>query len=85
VTERLLTAREVADELGVTPRTVLRWTRAGVLPGYRIGGRALRFRADEVDGWLEQRRTREDARATDHVRRLERNVGGREQPNEEDN
>jgi excisionase family DNA binding protein len=81
----LLTARQVAEELGVTPRTVLRWTRAGALPGYRIGGRALRFRADEIADWIVERRTREDAPATDHVRPAERNLPCRQQPIEEDN
>ena len=86
MSERLLTAREVADELGVTTRTVLRWTRAGVLPGYRIGGRALRFRADEVAGWLAERRTRE-ATAKQPTAPVDGSVTLLEakQPHEEDN
>lgn len=35
MTERLLTARQVADVLGVTPGWVLRQYQRGVLPGYR--------------------------------------------------
>jgi len=34
-----LTPREVAEELGVTVRTVQRWILAGRLPGSRVGGR----------------------------------------------
>jgi excisionase family DNA binding protein len=49
---RLLTAREVADVLGVSTETVLRWTRAGKLPAIRLPGGALRFREDDLDAWL---------------------------------
>jgi excisionase family DNA binding protein len=38
MTARLLTAREVAAMLGVTAETVLRYTRAGELPGIRLPG-----------------------------------------------
>ena len=37
--ERELTPREVADEIGVTVRTVQRWIASGRLPARRIGGR----------------------------------------------
>lgn len=53
--ERLLTARQLADLLGFQPGTILDWFERGELPGFRIGGR-LRFRASEVEAWLEQRR-----------------------------
>jgi excisionase family DNA binding protein len=55
--DRLLTARQVADLLGVSAETVLRWTRRGELPGFRLPGRALRFREDEVEAWLQERAT----------------------------
>jgi excisionase family DNA binding protein len=45
--QRLLTARELADVLGLKPGTILdRWER-GELPGYKFG-RAVRFDLDEV-------------------------------------
>jgi excisionase family DNA binding protein len=53
----LLTAREVADLLGVSTETILRWTRRGDLPGFRLSSRALRFREDELDAWLAERAT----------------------------
>jgi excisionase family DNA binding protein len=53
----LLTARQVADLLGVSAETVLRWTRRGELPAIRLPGGAIRLREDELDGWLEQRAT----------------------------
>jgi excisionase family DNA binding protein len=47
VTERLLTARELADYLGLAPATILdKWER-GELPGFKFG-RAVRFDLDEV-------------------------------------
>jgi excisionase family DNA binding protein len=39
VTDETLTPREVAEELGVTVRTVQRWVADGRLPGVRVGGR----------------------------------------------
>ena len=53
----LLTAREVADLLGVSSETVLRWTRAGTLPAFRLPGGAIRYRESELDAWLEGRAT----------------------------
>jgi excisionase family DNA binding protein len=47
VIERLLTARELADYLGLKPATVLdKWQR-GELPGFKFG-RAVRFDLAEV-------------------------------------
>jgi excisionase family DNA binding protein len=57
VTGRLLTARAVADMLGVSAETVLRWTRRGELPAIRLPGGAIRFRENEIDRWLEGRAT----------------------------
>ena len=55
VIERLLTAREVADLLGMSPATILDWFESGRLPGFKLG-RAVRFRASDVDAWLEAQR-----------------------------
>lgn len=62
MTERLLTARELGDLLGFSSSTIQDWFERGDLPGFRVGGR-LRFRASEVEAWLEERRnvTRGDA------------------------
>ena len=47
MSERLVTARELADVLRLSAATVLdKWER-GELPGYKIG-RAVRFDVDEV-------------------------------------
>ena len=55
--ERLLTAREVAELLGVSTETVLRWTRAGDLPAIRLPGGAIRYRPSELEAWLAGRAT----------------------------
>src|SRR5437763_15610973 len=56
---RLLTAREVAARLGVSSETVLRWTRAGKLPGFRMPGGALRYLDADLEAWLAERATSE--------------------------
>lgn len=57
MTGRLLTAREVAEMLGVSTETVLRWTRRGLLPGLRLPGGALRYREAALDEWLTAKAT----------------------------
>jgi excisionase family DNA binding protein len=59
VADRLLTARELAELLGMSASWVLDEWEAGRLPGFKLGdGRAapVRFRLAEVEGWLETRR-----------------------------
>ncbi len=48
-----LTKNDVAERLGVTPRTVTNLVARG-LPSHRRDG-ILRFKADEVDAWMAQR------------------------------
>lgn len=57
MTARLLTAREVAETVGVSPETVLRWTRRGELSAIRLPGGQIRYRADDLDAWLQERAT----------------------------
>ncbi len=57
MTERLLTAREVADRLGVSTETVLRWTRRGEMPAFKLPGGAIRYRDVDLDDWLRVRAT----------------------------
>ncbi len=52
--EDLLTAKELAQYLKVSPRTVLRRARNGELPAIRVG-RQLRFNKKQVDRWLSER------------------------------
>lgn len=55
MTGRLLTARQVAEVLGVSVETVLRWTRRGDMPAIRLPGGAIRYREAELDEWLTHR------------------------------
>ncbi len=60
MTGGLLTARQVAELLGVTTETVLRWTRQGDLPAIRLPGTArgrIRYRPDQVDAWIAEHET----------------------------
>jgi excisionase family DNA binding protein len=53
--DALMTTLEVAEYLGMSPETVLRRFRAGELPGYRLATNVLRFRASDIEAWLEAR------------------------------
>lgn len=56
-TGTLLRAREVAALVGVSERQVARWAKAGMphlkLPGRGAAPAMARFRAEEVDAWLD--------------------------------
>jgi excisionase family DNA binding protein len=49
--EPYITAREVAERLGLSPDTILRYYREGRIPGRRLPGtiRPVRFRWSEVE------------------------------------
>jgi excisionase family DNA binding protein len=53
VSDSLLTARQVADLLGVSAGALLRWTRAGLVPALKLPSGAVRYRPEEIDAWLE--------------------------------
>jgi excisionase family DNA binding protein len=57
VTDRLLTARAIADTLDVTPATVLRWTRQGDLPAVRLPSGQVRYPERRFEDWLAARTT----------------------------
>jgi excisionase family DNA binding protein len=52
VSEQLLSARQVAHQLAVSPETILRWTRRGVLQGIRLPSGAIRYRPGDIEAWL---------------------------------
>jgi excisionase family DNA binding protein len=49
---RLLTANELASELGVGTQTLAQWRWQGVGPAFIKVGRLVRYRRTEVDAWL---------------------------------
>jgi excisionase family DNA binding protein len=49
----LLTPRAVAERAGFKSEvTILRLFRRGVLPGYKLGPRVVRFAETDVEAWL---------------------------------
>lgn len=50
MSRRLITLAQAADQLALDERTIRRYVAAGLLTGYRIGPRALRLDAAEVEG-----------------------------------
>ena len=52
MTERLLTAEQLAERLGVPAKWPLAQARAGILPCVRLG-RYVRFDEADVEAWLE--------------------------------
>jgi predicted DNA-binding transcriptional regulator AlpA len=50
--ERLLTARDLADELGLSADWILDEWQAGRLPGLRLSARMIRFRVSDIEEWL---------------------------------
>ena len=53
--EEILSTAQVAQRLGLHPKTVARMVRTEGLPGHRVGGREFRFRTSEVGAWLAAR------------------------------
>jgi excisionase family DNA binding protein len=54
--ERLMSPLDIARFLGVPLRTIYRWRSRGEGPrGYRVG-RHVRYRARDVEHWLEHHR-----------------------------
>jgi excisionase family DNA binding protein len=50
----LLTASQIAEYLGVPVSTVRKWCSEKFVPHLKVG-RLVRFRAADVDRWLEKR------------------------------
>lgn len=45
---RMVGSREVAKAFGVHARTIANWSRRGIIPGYRLSPRVVRFDMEEV-------------------------------------
>jgi excisionase family DNA binding protein len=52
-----LTVASVADDLGVSPRTVLRWVERGELEALRLPGGRLRISQSAYSAWVEAHTT----------------------------
>ena len=51
--DRLLSAQEVADFLGVPLTTLYQWRTKGTAPRALKVGRHIRFRPEDVEAWCE--------------------------------
>ena len=56
--ESMMTARQVAELLGVHENWVYDQAASGELPSYKIGG-TRRFDCDELRGWIAEHRERD--------------------------
>jgi excisionase family DNA binding protein len=46
-----LTEREAAPRIGVAPGTLRNWRRQGRGPAYLKVGKAVRYRAEDIEAW----------------------------------
>jgi excisionase family DNA binding protein len=54
----LLTVKEAASYLGVSPCSVYRWVEEGRIPHIKLQGRGVRFKQSDLDTWLERGKSR---------------------------
>lgn len=54
--EELLTLPQVAKLLGLAERTIYVWSQQGKIPAFKLGT-AWRYRAGEIDKWVEAQRS----------------------------
>ncbi len=51
---QLLTAGEVARLLRVSPSTVFKWSKSGIIPSYRLHQKSLRFKREDITTFVER-------------------------------
>jgi excisionase family DNA binding protein len=54
MTDRLLSAQDVAEYLGVPIPTLYQWRVRGIAPRAVKVGRHLRFRRSDLDAWVDR-------------------------------
>jgi excisionase family DNA binding protein len=57
-TERPIDTREVADMLGVTPRTVIRLAERGEIIGFKVGD-VWRFYRRDIEDYIEEQKRKQ--------------------------
>lgn len=58
----LMTAEQLAERLGVKPRTIRGWMRAGIIPSTRLTPKVIRFDLEQVVTALKQRQAATEVR-----------------------
>ncbi len=49
---RYLSLQDIAEELGISDRTVRRWVASGKLPAIRPSERVIRVKAEDLDAFI---------------------------------
>ncbi len=62
--KRLLSIDEMADFLGVRPKTIYAWVHTRKIPHFKIG-RLVKFDLNDIRAWLKERRV--DARQEERI------------------
>jgi excisionase family DNA binding protein len=73
--ERLLTARQIAELLGMKTSTIYYWVHIGFIPCHHTG-RSVRFKESEVEEWWEKVAEHSEGRASRQPTVVLDNVGG---------
>jgi excisionase family DNA binding protein len=56
-TDGLFTTEELAEFLGLSPRTLKDWRNQGKGPkSVRIGHKTIRYRKEDVDSWIKRQK-----------------------------
>ena len=55
----LMTAKEVANFLKVSPSAIFKWAKKGIIPSYRIHEKCLRFKKSDIETFVEEGKGRE--------------------------
>ncbi|WAL64464.1 helix-turn-helix domain-containing protein [Amycolatopsis cynarae] len=56
-TARLMSRKEVAEDIGVSPATLAQWAYQGRGPKYIRVGKFAKYRWSDVESWLHQQET----------------------------
>ena len=54
--ERLLSISELCDLIGARRQTIYKWVHEKRIPFLKPGGKLVRFRASDIERWLEGRK-----------------------------
>ncbi len=53
----MLNSAEIAEKLGMSVSTIRKWVHYGFIPHVKLG-RAVRFREEDIEEWIEERTER---------------------------
>ena len=52
--KRLLTVKEAAEYLGISPKTLWEWSRTGIIPMVKFDGKRVKYDIRDLDSLIEQ-------------------------------